>query len=211
MRILKENTRNCHLLYSSRKNIDIASTGIKDYGLTCRSEYQILSDWKQVKTTKVKRKVRFADEEGGILCSIKVFETDHLNHSSDICNKGLSQAISHYRVVYNEARLHLKHVCVVAFGLIGARNIFGAIAVRNISFEKIVTVRLTFNNWKTFENVPAKFTQQEYDGVIDRFLFIFPIAQDFIAGSSVKFAACYHVNEKEYWDNNEGSNYKLSR
>lgn len=159
---------------------------------------------------KIKR-VHFADDEGGVLCQVHIFENTspyyrpHLNEHKD------TSSVTLYKVVYNETRLFLKNVCVVSFGIVANSNVFGAIAVRNLAYEKTITVRFTADKWKSFRDVIAKFMQQEYDGLVDRFFFIAPLSPSELAciESNLEFAVRYSVNNTDYWDNNGDDNYSF--
>lgn len=168
----------------------------------------------QQQRRSAKKRVRFADDEGGLLCSIKIFEESHFVYqprphaTTDFTSK---TKLTNYRVVYNETKLYLKQICVVAYGLLGDTTLFGAIAVRNVSFEKKIFVRLTLDGWKTSSDVPAKFVQQEYEGCIDRFFFTNAINEGSFQSlaPNIEFAVCYSANQKEHWDNNGGENFRF--
>jgi len=164
---------------------------------------------------RIQKKVRFADDEGGLLCSVKIFEEKPFVYQPRLhTTPAFAQTkLTNYTVVYNETKLSLKQVCVVAYGLVGNSTLFGAIAVRNIAFQKHVKVRLTLDGWKTSFDIPAKFVQQEFNGHVDRFFFMHPMDEsDFNKVSSgIEFAVCYSVNDSEHWDNNSGDNYKFCK
>ena len=164
---------------------------------------------------QIQKKVRFADDEGGLLCSVKIFEEKPFVYQPRLHTTAAfsKTKLSNYTVVYNETKLFLKQVCLVSYGLVGNSTLFGAIAVRNIAFQNHVKVRLTLDGWKTSFDVPAKFVQQEFNGRVDRFFFMHPMDEsDFEKVSSgIEFAVCYSVNDSEYWDNNSGDNYQFSK
>ena len=159
------------------------------------------------------KKVRFADDEGGLLCSVKIFEEKPFVYQPRLhTTPAFSKTnLTNYTTVYNETKLSLKQVCVVAYGLVGGATLFGAIAVRNLAFKKHVTVRITLDGWKTSSDIKAKFVQSEFNGHIDRFFFMKPLTELSFEEISqdIEFAVCYTVNDTEYWDNNGGSNYKF--
>lgn len=91
----------------------------------------------------------------------------------------------------------------------------GTIHVRNVAFEKRVSVRYTFNDWKSLHelcarwqrSIPEKTGQEQ----IDVFTFFLPVPPFLLQLCSVvQFAARYQVNGREYWDNNRGKNYSLT-
>ena len=155
------------------------------------------------------KKVRFADEVGCDLCSVKFYEPlpTSLYFPSNSKLK-IAESMKSYKVVFNETELFLKNICVVAYGAILNKNIFGTIAVRNIAYEKKVTVILTEDKWKTSIKIEAKFVNQEYGGAVDRFFFMSPLKQ-LRPKSVIEFAAAYYVAGEEFWDNNRGKNYEV--
>lgn len=171
---------------------------------------------KPIKQSLSLKKVRFADDEGGLLCSVKIFEEKPCFayqprlHTTPAFSK---TNLTNYKTVYNETKLSLKNVSVVAYGLVNGSTLFGAIAVRNLAFNKKVSVRLTLDGWRTPPlDLQAKFVQQEFNGLIDRFFFMKPLTDDQQfeeIARDIEFAVCYTVNDTEHWDNNGGANYKF--
>ncbi|KAJ3260981.1 hypothetical protein HK103_006936 [Boothiomyces macroporosus] len=90
------------------------------------------------------------------------------------------------------------------------------VLVRNISFEKKVAVRVTWNGWKTWKDYKGDFqcsvgeTCNEYLGV-DRFTATLNL-DNLLEGDAaeMEFAIRYNVNNEEYWDNNGTKNYKVT-
>eukprot|EP00048_Salpingoeca_helianthica_P023186 m.22863 g.22863 ORF g.22863 m.22863 type:complete len:439 (-) comp8386_c0_seq1:358-1674(-) len=84
------------------------------------------------------------------------------------------------------------------------------IRVRNISYEKRVIVRLTKDSWATHFDVDASFMPGCLDGGSDRFYATVSISPS-EAEQGVQFALCYRAGGQEFWDNNNGRNYRLSQ
>uniref|UniRef100_A0A8C0J9X7 CBM21 domain-containing protein n=1 Tax=Chelonoidis abingdonii TaxID=106734 RepID=A0A8C0J9X7_CHEAB len=83
----------------------------------------------------------------------------------------------------------------------------GAVRVLNLAYEKAVSVRYTLNRWVSCAEVTAAYLSPgPADGLTDRFSFHLPAAA---AGGTLEFAVRYRVAGTEYWDNNEGLNYRL--
>ena len=160
-----------------------------------------------------RKKVTFADEKGRRLCHVKLYVPD----SSTVCYRPdfspplIIKDKMEYKVAYNETQLHLKNVSLLLYGLTTNKNLFGAVAVRNLAFHKEVKVRLTLNKWKTFQDIPCNFMQQEFRGDIDRFVFVIHLLtlEHNILQKGIEFAVRYCVNDSEHWDNNGNHNYKL--
>ncbi|KAG7195583.1 uncharacterized protein KQ657_003350 [Scheffersomyces spartinae] len=112
------------------------------------------------------------------------------------------------------------------------KYLLGHIAVKNLSFQKYITVRYTLDCWQTIIEIPTKYNPdgpqvlKAHD--YDRFLFTVPLENlfnsfrmnnnsfdspdDVLKHSQVKtYHLCvkYNTNNKEYWDNNDKRNYEI--
>ncbi len=102
--------------------------------------------------------------------------------------------------------------------------ILGHVSVRNVSYSKAVTVRYTFDDWKTVVNIEASYTSNIpkilRSAGYDRFLFQISVPMLFcqyfdshmISGQKapeVAFCIRYTSGGQEFWDNNFGHNYML--
>ncbi|XP_072222814.1 protein phosphatase 1, regulatory subunit 3Da [Leuresthes tenuis] len=111
-------------------------------------------------------------------------------------------------------RLRVQKVClerVLCFEL----GIIVIAQVLNLDFEKEVTARYSFTEWKSCSETKASWvstiTLEEGGGQItcDTFRFHLPVPPFLKPGALLEFAIQYKVCGTEYWDNNEGENYKL--
>ena len=81
--------------------------------------------------------------------------------------------------------------------------------VKNIGFEKKVTLRYTTNDWATFNDVNLSYsTTQPYNDDTELWNTELSIPTSFI--THVKYAIKYEVNGQTYWDNNFNRNYATS-
>ncbi|KAJ1948399.1 hypothetical protein EC988_005190, partial [Linderina pennispora] len=94
--------------------------------------------------------------------------------------------------------------------------ISGTIKVHNLAYEKNILVRYSLDEWKTTQEVCAKYqrTLAEPSGPrpgVDRFTFSLPLPASAMAHLPAVVALCvrYDVGGAEYWDNNKGSNYMV--
>ncbi|NWV85941.1 PPR3D phosphatase, partial [Dasyornis broadbenti] len=87
----------------------------------------------------------------------------------------------------------------------------GAVRVLNIAYEKVVSVRYTLNGWASCTEAAATYQPPgPADGITDRFAFLLPLgAAAATPETTLEFAVRYRVAGAEYWDNNEGKNYRL--
>lgn len=87
----------------------------------------------------------------------------------------------------------------------------GTIKVRNLAYDKEVIVRASIDSWKTHEDVHCTYVEQPgapalilYDTF--RFRLTLPLKSNII-----EFCVRYRTDGKEYWDNNEGKNFIVSK
>ncbi|XP_029291262.1 protein phosphatase 1, regulatory subunit 3Da [Cottoperca gobio] len=113
-------------------------------------------------------------------------------------------------------RLHERKVClerVLCFEL----GVIGITQVLNLDFEKDVIARYSFTDWKSCTETKAYWvstitkTREGGEGQLscDTFRFHLPVPPFLQPGAVLQFAIKYKVCGTEYWDNNDGENYKL--
>lgn len=111
-------------------------------------------------------------------------------------------------------RLHDCKVClerVLCFEL----GVIGITQVINLDFEKDVTARYTFTEWKSCTEAKASWvsttskTWEDGELGCDTFRFHLPVPPYLQQGAVLQFAIRYKACGAEYWDNNNGQNYKL--
>ena len=84
----------------------------------------------------------------------------------------------------------------------------GTIKVRNIAFEKKVFVRYTFDRWKNWKDLQAKYYPNSCTGYTDTFTFSIVVPEEDV--KDVEFAICFYCQGNQYWDNNSGKNYCIN-
>lgn len=94
----------------------------------------------------------------------------------------------------------------------GDDTINGTIKVKNIAFDKEVFLRVTFDKWKTSKDIPASFSPSgvQSSSQFDTFSFTLCVPSSAAKFGAIEFCVCFKCNGTEYWDNNEGENYKLA-
>ncbi|XP_020513995.2 protein phosphatase 1 regulatory subunit 3E [Labrus bergylta] len=90
-------------------------------------------------------------------------------------------------------------------------SLSGFVRVLNLAFQKSVSLRYSLNNWITFMDSLASYVPSSCDGDTDKFCFKIVMPTSFDNGGTLQFAIKYCVKGKEYWDNNNGNNYKVRR
>ncbi|XP_004865330.1 protein phosphatase 1 regulatory subunit 3A [Heterocephalus glaber] len=92
----------------------------------------------------------------------------------------------------------------------GSTCMKGIIRVLNVSFEKLVYVRMSLDDWQTYYDILAEYVPNSCDGETDQFSFkislVPPYQKD---GSKVEFCIRYETSMGTFWSNNNGTNYIL--
>ncbi|KAK0941024.1 hypothetical protein LTR29_007442 [Friedmanniomyces endolithicus] len=93
------------------------------------------------------------------------------------------------------------------------QTLLGTIAVQNISFHKLVIARFTLDYWKTTSEIVAEYNNDPrsppMDGC-DRFSFSIKLTDMAnIDTKTLLLCVRYAVNDRDYWDNNNGLNYQV--
>ncbi|KAL9124337.1 MAG: hypothetical protein Q9217_006328 [Psora testacea] len=94
------------------------------------------------------------------------------------------------------------------------RVLMGNVAVRNLSFHKLVVARFTLDYWKTTSEVVAEYNhdvrKKQVDDGYDRFTFNIKLEdQTNLENKTMFFCVRYNVRGREYWDNNNSTNYQI--
>ncbi|XP_063815407.1 protein phosphatase 1 regulatory subunit 3D [Pseudophryne corroboree] len=175
-------------------------------------------------------KVRFADSLGLDLAEVKVFNSSdnpsiplhvlsRLSINSDLCcSQDLEVSIQYLEADFKQPadcddfldRLQQHCVCLEQVTTSEELGISGTIRVLNLAFEKSVSVRYSFTDWKTHYEVSTVWQNTEDTSVLKSDIFAFaiplpPFLQQICP--MVQFAIRYQVAGKDYWDNNHGRNY----
>lgn len=182
------------------------------------------------KSPKIKRKKRvvFADTKGMSLTAIHVFKefeedpmADLQFELSDLENAIVGLKVEKERNLvldfaqpaadYLDFRNRLKKNLVSLENCVLLdKSLSGTIKVSNVSFEKSVTVRITFDSWKSHTDIPCVYVNNVYGCLdTDTFSFSVDLPSSVPYSESVEFCICYKTTEQERWDNNDSKNYKL--
>ncbi|XP_053368298.1 protein phosphatase 1 regulatory subunit 3C-B isoform X2 [Clarias gariepinus] len=186
--------------------------------------------WKSPKG-KAKKRVVFADSKGMSLTAIHVFKdfeedpvlpSDLQFEMSDLENAivGLkvekeqsfvldfAQPAADYLDFRNRLKKNL--VCLENC-VIQDKSLMGTLKVSNVSFEKSVYVRITFDSWKSHTDVPCVYMNNVYGCAdIDTFSFTIDLPSSVLHEDRVEFCISYQANDETHWDNNDGKNYRLT-
>ena len=89
----------------------------------------------------------------------------------------------------------------------------GTIKVKNLHFEKVVFIRVSEDSWRTSKDIAATYVAAASGGaagatLYDRFKFELPLRT---TSTRFDFCVCFRCPVGEFWDNNGGANYGVSR
>ena len=180
------------------------------------------------KTGKPKKIVTFADHRGKPLCDIRI-----MAESSDQpprvrpellasltlgATAGVSETPPFELNFSQPASNYLPFREKIEHNLVSLENVIlkdysmmGTVKVKNISFEKSVFLKITFDSWETSSEVHTNYVSCGRDGsnMYDTFSFESEIPTNTDISKKIQFCVCYRANGGEYWDNNNGKNYEI--
>ncbi|NXW63373.1 PPR3A phosphatase, partial [Eurystomus gularis] len=172
--------------------------------------------------TTITRKVSFADAFGFDLVSVKEFDTwevPNTGQNDDIEDEVFPQEEYFFSQLFTlpasqEELLHkVREQKVLLESIVflpGITCMNGIIRVLNVSFEKMVYVRMTLNNWLSYYDILAEFMPNSCGSETDQFCFkislVPPYQKD---GAKVEFCIRYETSIGTFWANNNDKNYTL--
>ncbi|XP_066489776.1 protein phosphatase 1 regulatory subunit 3A [Tiliqua scincoides] len=172
----------------------------------------------------IARKVSFADAFGFDLVSVKEFDTWEVQPPLPNDDDDLEAEVVPVEEFYltplftppatqeellQKVRAQKVWLQSVEF-LPGITCMKGTVRVLNVSFKKLVYVRMTLDNWLTYYDILADYVPNSCDGETDQFLFkislVPPYQRD---GAKVEFCIRYETSAGIFWANNDNHNYIL--
>ncbi|XP_072509094.1 protein phosphatase 1 regulatory subunit 3A [Notamacropus eugenii] len=181
------------------------------------------SDYPYVDTpTSGSRRVSFADTFGFNLVSVKEFDSwelpgasshfdlrDDVFHTEEYTLSPLFDLPASKEVLMQKLQLQ-KAILESTEFLPGVTSMKGTIRVLNISFEKLVYVRMSLDNWQTHYDILAEYVPNSCDGETDQFSFKISLTPPYQKdGARVEFCIRYETSVGTFWSNNNGGNYTL--
>lgn len=236
LRILENSSKMLPRYESSEYTEDKNSFPIFDDSRTIRIE-KMTASTTTVTQKQGKKKVCFADSKGYQLSTIRIM--DGPSDTPPVLNHNLlKEVIQNERAEPNHPftyvpdfeqpasnyldfrdRLEKNNVCLENVVIRDNLTIMGTVKVRNISYEKSVKIRVSFDEWKSFRDIPASYVFAscnlgEETGACassdkyDTFSFQFDLPPN-LAGRAAYFCICYSCNQTIFWDNNKEMNYRI--
>ena len=208
----------------------VRSTTVARAAATARSKRSSsLKSERSPDETPCRKIVRFADSLGLDLATVRqVKDTDNppsipasatLDLNLDTEKSFSSLGAKQFQLCFSQPstsasfmhRVLTSFVCLENARVDSSRGLLtGTIRVRSIGFEKKVAVRISYNNWSTYFEIPASYVQDSHDGTTDRFSFSAVFPSSMVANDKAQFAVRYETHAgTTYWDNNHGENYVI--
>lgn len=129
-----------------------------------------------------------------------------VDHTS-VLALGFMEPAADYLLLRN--RLKAQHVCLETCS-VQERLLSGTVKVQNLSFQKWVWVRITFDSWRSFQDVPCLYMNNVYGCPdTDTFSFSITMPEDLRPPGAVEFCIQYKAQDRTFWDNNQDANYRL--
>lgn len=88
----------------------------------------------------------------------------------------------------------------------------GTVLVKNVSYQKDVQLRVTFDSWRSHRDVPCVYLYQGYYAPdTDTFTFSVPLPESLDPQDRLEFCVSYLPGgyDTPMWDNNRGQNYRI--
>lgn len=225
-----------HPSHNNQKYLDFNGTKLNGFSYCHHVNAparSILMDKVQTDVNHSKKKVWFADDKGMALTHVRVmtepsdcppkWTDDFIEKVTQGIRDRLSldnsweplfiQPASDYMAF--RTKLDKEHVSLENVIVKEEEDIVtGTIKVKNISFDKEVSIRVTFDKWASQTDVPAVYVPNNIDQEgtsipYDTFAFTFAIESKALRCQQIELCVCYKCGGSEYWDNNGGENYKL--
>ena len=109
-----------------------------------------------------------------------------------------------------KTRVENENVCLDKISFIRGNGIFGTVVVKNVCFQKQVSIKYTFDNWISEHTEIGKYISSSCVENADTFSFeILPKQHSNINEINIIFAICFTANGMSYWDSNFGNNYSV--
>ncbi|CAF1177005.1 unnamed protein product [Rotaria sp. Silwood1] len=180
-----------------------------------------------------KKNVRFADDFGLDLSQVKVIKSDELPHVPSAAFKDLHVNNDENSLSFYEERMKLityleqqfenpihaqgfddrvtRHKVALEQANAIDNRIYGTIKIVSLGYNKRVKIRVTTDNWITFQDHDATYITDSYDGTYDRFSFTLDVDRDRICvGNNIQFCIGYESYVgPDYWDSNYQQNYRF--
>lgn len=176
-------------------------------------------------TLRKKKQVVFADTKGRNLVSIRIFtadpsemETEDTAQSDELGRSRTSVQNVRPRVklgfpqpVADNASLK-KNFVELESCRVTERVLSGTVRVFNIMFDKTVFVRITYDSWRSYKDIPCTYVREPHSSLqTDLFAFMENLPSDLDPKELLEFFVVFLPGDvkRQYVDNNKGKKYQI--
>ncbi|KAF7700805.1 protein phosphatase 1 regulatory subunit 3C-B-like [Silurus meridionalis] len=173
-------------------------------------------------TLKKKKRVVFADDKGLSLTAIRIFNTDPPASDVEEPVKEPPSVQSRKRLRLGFAqpsadlpsfheRMKKSLVCLESCSLMYG-TLFGKVRVCNVNSEKAVNIRITYDSWRSHQDIPCTLIQQDTENSeTELFFFNVPVSSSPSVQDRLEFCVTFRPGSSNMllWDNNGGQNYQI--
>lgn len=175
-----------------------------------------------------KKRVVFADAKGLSLTSVRIFTADQSETESEDALQPEDKMKVADRPSTQNARIRVKlgfpQPCPDRASLkenlvqlescnVTEKTLSGLVRVCNVKFDKIVLIRITFDSWRSHQDIPCTYVREPKASLeTDLFAFNISIPSDLDPAKRVEFLVVFQPGKSglQLVDNNKGKNYHIS-
>lgn len=172
-----------------------------------------------------KKRVVFADAKGLALTSVRIFTADpseletedapqpeeHVKPRTPMQSTRLRLKLGFPQPVADHARLKQTLVQLESCSL-RERVLSGTVRVCNIKFDKTVFIRITFDSWRSYKDIPCTYVREPNAALeTDMFSFNVSLPSNLDPKELLEFVVVFRPGSSNFplVDNNKGKNYHI--
>ncbi|XP_051973324.1 protein phosphatase 1 regulatory subunit 3C-B [Xyrauchen texanus] len=211
---------------SQELHLSRSSTPSPTSSLSSYSSGSSLSSYSSGRSTPRKKKhVVFADAKGLPLTSVRIFITDRLEPEmedlpqpeermkvrSSKQSGRLQLKLGFPQTVANRQSL-MENLVQLESCTVTERALSGTVRVRNLKFDKAVFVRITFNSWRSHQDIPCTYVREQHAALeTDVFAFNVSLPSELDPKERLEFFVVFQPGNGnlQLVDNNKGKNYQI--
>ncbi|XP_042250171.1 protein phosphatase 1 regulatory subunit 3C-B [Thunnus maccoyii] len=180
-----------------------------------------------------KKRVVFADAKGLALTAVRLFNSEPSSRTSTLLMKPSPAKLQDQQLTSNKlqryklrlgfpqptldfkaflARLQEMRVQLESCN-ISEQSLSGKVCVSHASIEKVVHIRVTFDSWRSYHDIPCTFLQQQrcWSSEMEIFAFDIILPKNIDPKERIEFCVSFRPGPgtTPHWDNNRGQNYRV--
>uniref|UniRef100_A0A8C7Z8Q8 Protein phosphatase 1 regulatory subunit 3C2, duplicate b n=1 Tax=Oryzias sinensis TaxID=183150 RepID=A0A8C7Z8Q8_9TELE len=167
------------------------------------------------------KRVVFADSQGFSLTDVRLFTDEDEQSDLDLLPTVTSCPGTRLKLGFAQPSLDFQvfrsrlaeSMVILECCSISEQTLRGTVRVRNITFQKDVRLRITFDSWLSYRDVPCIYLQERFGGPqTDIFEFSTDIPKVIDAKRRIEFCLIYLPagHSEPFWDNNNEKNYSIT-